>query len=182
MADEKRDIFRDISVKLLFKAFWNSGLTANQITILNFVFLYFPSVILFALGYELIGLLVAGIGAMVDYIDGTVARYGRGSPNGQFLDTSSDWLFLMMLIGAISYYHQIMPLGYLTLIFLTWGNWVQYNGNVNIKLPKYLTCTLILTLSIILRHAELGITGIMFVQGIRTGLLYWRAVWEKLKG
>jgi len=177
----KRDYFREVSVFLLFKPFYWSGLSANMITVLNFWIVEMAAIALFLAGYDLLGLILGGLAAMIDYIDGSIARArGGNSKAGMYLDTSSDWLYLMLLIGAISYHHQIMPLGYITLIAITFGNWVQYNGNVNVKIPNGLNITCILMWSILLGHAEYGITAIMFIQTIRTALLYWRSIWKIL--
>lgn len=168
----KKDRFRNLSVKLLFPFFWRTGLSANQITVLNFFTLNLGSVILFALGYEIIGLLTTVLGAMVDVVDGSVARAGRGSKNGAYLDTSLDWIYLMLFIGAISWHHNIMTIGYLSLIAITWGNWVQYNGKVNWELPFPLGIKHLIAIGIVLGHAEWGIIGIMVTQWFRTGRMY----------
>lgn len=171
------DYFRAFSVKLLFPLFWKSRLSANAITIANFLTLCLGSAGLFLIGKELAALLTAGLAAMVDYVDGTVARAGRGSPNGAYLDTSLDWLWLMLLIGAISYHHRIMDIGYLALIAITFGNWVQYNGKVNVRLPFPLGISHLMVGGILIGHAEWGITGIMLTQGARTTLMYWRSIY-----
>ena len=176
-------MFREISVKLLFKPFYRSGLSANAITAINFWVVEMGAVALFLAGKDLLGLVFGGLAAMIDYIDGSIARArGGNSKAGMYLDTSSDWLYLMFLIGAISYSHGILALGYITILALTFGNWVQYNGNVNIKLPPGLNITCILMWSILLGHAEYGIAAIMFIQSIRTALLYKRSICQILKG
>jgi phosphatidylglycerophosphate synthase len=163
---------------LLYKPFYRSGLSANKITVFNFLTLGLGSVALFSMGIEGMGLLTAGLAAMVDYIDGTIARARGGSSSiGAYLDTSLDWLWLMLLIGAISYHHEVMTIGYLALVAITFGNWVQYNGKVNIVLPFPLGVSHLMVLGILLRHAEWGITGIMLTQGARTALMYWRSVY-----
>jgi len=172
-----KDYFREISVKLLFKPFYWSGLSANAITMINFWVVELAAIALFLIGYDLLGLSIGGLAAMIDYIDGSIARArGGNSKLGQYLDTSSDWLYLMLLIGAISYHHQILPLGYITLIAITFGNWVEYNANINVKIPPGLNITSVLMWSILLGHAEYGITAIMFIQSIRTALLYERSI------
>lgn len=168
----KTDLFRDISVKLLFPLFWKSGLSANKITGLNFLTLGLGSVILFAFGREYLGLLTAGLAAMVDYVDGTVARAGRGSKNGAYLDTSLDWLWLMMIIGAISYHHKILYIGYLALAAITFGNWVEYNGKVNFKLIFPFGISHLLVLGIIFGKADIAICAIAGTQLLRTGGMY----------
>ena len=173
----KTDLFRELSVKLLLKPFLWTGLSANQITMLNFFIVELGAIALFWFKLDLLGLIVGGFAAMVDYIDGSIARYrGGNTKKGQYLDTSSDWLYLMLLIGVISYAHGILILGYITLIALTFGNWLQYNGHVNIKIPNGLNITSVLMWSILLGHAEYGITAIMFIQSIRTVLLYEKSI------
>jgi phosphatidylglycerophosphate synthase len=174
----KNDLFRNFSVKLLFKFFMKTGLSANQITMLNFWIFELGAIALFSLRLDIWGLVVGGFAAMVDYIDGTVARARNQTGKfGMYLDTSSDWLYLMMLIGAISYAHNILLLGYITLIAMTFGNWVEYNNlkGINVKIPLWLGICPILIITILLGHAEYGITAIMFIQTIRTALLYWRS-------
>lgn len=174
-----QDFFRQISVKLLLKPFLRSGLSANQITVLNFLTLGLGSVVLFAIGKEMVGLLVSGLAAMVDYIDGEVARVrGGNTKRGAYLDTSLDWLWLMLLIGAISYYNNIMTIGYIALIAIAWGNWVEYNGKVKLKILFPFGISHLLVLGIVTRQTTLGITAIMIVQSIRTILLYRRSLWN----
>ena len=171
--------FREVSVKLLFKPFERSGLSANKITVLNFLILELATVILFFFGYEILGLAIAVLAAMVDFIDGSVARARGGNTKlGQYLDTSLDWLYLMLLMGAISYHHNILPIGYLALIAITWGNWVEYNGNSKCRTPFLLTTTNIIGISILVRHAGLGIILVALVQWCRTVQLYRRSVWK----
>jgi phosphatidylglycerophosphate synthase len=128
------------------------------------------------------GLLTTGLGAMVDVVDGSVARVGRGSKNGSFLDTSLDWIYLMLFIWAISFHHNILTIGYFALIFITWGNWIQYNGFVNWELPFPLGIKHLVTIGILIGHAEWGITAILITQATRTLLLYWRANWNIYNG
>ena len=172
-----KDFFRDISVKLLFKPFYRSGLSANKITVLNFLTLGLGSIVLFATGREILGLLTAGLMAMVDYVDGTVARAREGNSKlGQYLDTSLDWFYLMLLIGAISYHHNIMTIGYLTLIAIVFGNWIEYNkvskvgGGYN--LPLFLGIIPILVVGILIQHVRESIFLIMITQWYRTGRMY----------
>jgi len=173
-----KDFFRDISVKLLFKPFYRSGLSANKITVLNFLTLGLGSIVLFLIGREILGLLTAGLMAMVDYIDGEIARArGGNSKLGQYLDTSLDWLYLMLLIGSISYYHNIMTVGYLSLIAITFGNWIEFNGNVKLKLSFPLGISHLIVIGILLGNLKLGIIYIAIVQSIRTIILYWRSIY-----
>lgn len=168
----KKDLFRDVSIKLLFPIFWKSGLSANKITVLNFLTFGLGSVALFAFGYEYLGLLTAGLAAMVDYVDGTVARAGRENPKGAYLDTSLDWLWLMMLIGAISYHHNVLLWGYIALIAITFGNWVEYNGKVKFQYPFPLGISHLLVISILFHHANYGIIIIAITQVLKTGGMY----------
>jgi len=178
-----KDYFRQISVKLLFKPFYRSGLSANKITVLNFLTLGLGSLILFAYGSELLGLLVAGLMAMVDYIDGSIARARSGNSKlGQYLDTSLDWVWLMLFIGSVSYHHNIMHIGYLALIALTWGNWIQYNGNVNVKLCFPFRVAHLMVFGILTNHAEWGIIGVAVIQWYRTIKMYRRSMWNMYKG
>lgn len=181
----KEGLFRAVSVKLLFPAFWKSGLTANQITILNFLTLNLGSVILFATGHEIIGLLTTVLGAMVDVVDGTVARAGRGSKNGSYLDTSLDWIYLMLFVGAISFHHNIMTIGYITLMAITYGNWLQYNGKYNWELPFPLGIKHLIAMGVMVGHAEWGIVGIAVTQWLRTGIIYFNSIkesrWDTLR-
>ena len=166
----QQDYFRQISKRLLLKAFLRSGLSANQITVLNFLTLCLGSVILFTLGRELWGLLIAGLAAMVDYIDGEVARArGGNSKLGQYLDTSLDWLWLQLLIWAISYNHGILPIGTLCIILIMWGNWVEYNGQVKLKLPFPLGISHLLVLGV---FSNIGFYLILLTQFYRVGRMY----------
>lgn len=175
----KVDLFREISVKLLLKPFLWTGLSANTITALNFWVIEMLAIALFLTKHDLLGLVVGGIAAMIDYIDGSVARAKGGNTKlGMYMDTSSDYLYLMMLIGAISYAHGILVLGTITIIAITFGNWVQYNGGVNVKIPNGLNITSVLMWSILLGHAEYGIALIMILQSTRTSLMYRRSLWN----
>jgi hypothetical protein len=180
MGDKRKtDLFRDISVKLLFNLFDRSGLSANQITVLNFFTLGLVSVWLFATGHEIIALLVSGIVAMIDYIDGSIARArGGNSKKGAYLDTSLDWVWLMLLIGAISYHHDIMLIGYLALMGITLTNWVQYNGNVNVVLKFPLGISHLLVLGILTRNVDISILLIALTQWGRLSLMYLRSTYE----
>ena len=177
-----QDYFRKISVKLLFKPFYRSGLSANKITVLNFLTLGLGSIVLFAWGVELMGLLVAGLMAMVDYIDGSIAKVRTGYTRlGIYLDTSLDWLYLMLLVGAISYHHNIMPIGYIALIAIAWGNWVEFNGKTKLKLIFPFGISHLIVLGILFRRAEWGIIGVAFVQTLRSIELYRRSIWSMYK-
>ena len=178
-----QDYFRKISVKLLFKPFYRSGLSANKITVLNFLTLGLLSVLLFACGKEWLGLLVAGLMAMVDYIDGAIAKATTGYTKlGMYLDTSLDWLWLMLFIGAVSYHNNIMLIGYLALIAITWGNWVEFNGKVKLKLIFPFGISHLMVLGILFGKAGWGIICVAIVQGYRTIQLYRRSVWNMYKG
>lgn len=168
-----KDYFRDISVKLLFKPFYRSGLSANAITALNFLALGLPSLILFGYRREWLGLLTAILMAMVDYIDGTIARArGGSSKKGAYLDTSLDWLYLMLLIGVLSHAYTCLVSGYLALVAITFGNWVEYNGDVKFKLPFILGIKFLLVAGIILNRVDISILLIAITQGYRTGRMY----------
>ena len=175
-----QDYFRQISVKLLFPIFYRSGLSANKITVFNFLTLGLASVVLFTLGHEYIGLLVAGLMAMVDYVDGTIARARGGNTKlGIYLDTSLDWLWLMLFIGSVSYYNNTMLIGYLALIAITWGNWVEYNGNVKVKIIFPFRVTHLMVIGILTQRADLGIMGVAIVQWYRAIKLYRRSICYK---
>jgi len=179
---DKNNLFRRISVKLLLPIFLRSGLSANAITVLNFLTLGLGSVILFIRGYEILGLLTAGLMAMVDYIDGTVARKKKQiSKLGEYLDTSLDWLYLMLLIGAISYAHKIMGIGYLCLVAIVFSNWIEFSEKVKVELPKFLGITPLLVGSILIGHAEWGIIGICVTQWVKTLIMYRRSLWNTYK-
>ena len=175
----KKDLFREISVKLLYKPFYRSGLSANKITVLNFLVLEVATVVLFSLGYEITGLFVALLAAMVDFIDGSIARARGGNTKfGQYLDTSLDWLYLMLLIGAISWRNDVMVIGYFALIAITFGNWVEFNGNVKCKIPFILGISPLIITGVLIGHLGFSIIAIAFVQGIRTIILYRRSIWK----
>ena len=169
---DKNNLFRKISIKIFFPIFWKLGWSAPFITTFNFIVFGISSLICFLKGYELQGLFLAGIMAMIDYVDGTIGRAGRGSPLGAYLDISLDWLYLMLLIGAISYQHDIMLFGYITLIAITFSNWVEYNGLVNYELPKCLGIIPLLLIFIFTNHLKYGILCIMITQSYRAGRLY----------
>ena len=178
-----QDYFRQFSVKLLFKPFYRSGLSANKITVLNFLTLGLGSVVLFACGKELLGLLVAGLMAMVDYIDGAIAKARTGCTKfGQYLDTSLDWLWLMLLIGAISWHNDIMVIGYIALIAIVLGNWVEFNGKAKLKLPFPFGISHLIVIGILLGISRWSIFAIAIVQGYRTIMLYRRSIWNTFKG
>jgi len=174
---DKDGLLRKLSVKLLFKPFYRSGLSANQITVLSFCTLGLGSVTLFFLGEEVLGLLVSFLMAMMDYIDGEIARArGASSKLGEYLDTSLDWLYLMLLLGAIGFSSQTLPLAYLALVSVTWGNWVEFNGGAECKLPLPLTTGFIIPISVLAGHSGAGIACIAGIQTIRTIILYRRSV------
>ena len=106
---------------------------------------------------------------MIDYVDVTVARAGRGSLNGAYLDTSLDWLWLQLLIFSISFYHDLLPIGTLCIILIMWGNWVEYNGKVNLKLPFPLGISHLLVLGVFFK---IGIYLILLTQLYRVGRMY----------
>ena len=177
-----QDYFRQISVKLLFKLFYRSGLSANKITVLNFLTLGLGSLILFIRGYEYAGLLVAGLMAMVDYIDGSIARArGGNSKLGQYLDTSLDWLWLMLFIGAVSYHNNVMLIGYLALIAIVFGNWIQYNGNVNVRLCFPFRVAHLMVFGILTNHVAWALVGVAIFQWYRAIKMYWGSVWNMYK-
>lgn len=169
---DKENPFRKVSVKLLVPILIKTGLSANKITALNFLLLGLGSVTFFAIGYEYLGLLTASLMAMIDYVDGTIARLrNENSPKGEYLDTSLDWLYLMLLIGAISYYHNIMVFGYIMLIALTFGNWVKYFSLVKVPdCPTFIIPTLVI--GIILKRADISIIVLTLFQCLRTGGMY----------
>ena len=176
------DYIREIAKALLFKPMMRSGLSANHITLLNFSTLGLLSIILFFYSSFLAGLLVAGLVVLFDNIDGEIARATTGNTKGgEYLDTSLDWLYLMLLIFSISCASGVLVWGVVALIAINYGNWVQYNGNVEVWLPKFLEITPILTGSILLGHPNFGIILIAIIQTIRTTLLYGRSVWEILE-
>ena len=175
--DDKNGLFRAISLKLLFKPFERSGLSANQITVGNFLIPGLGSIVLFLIGWELAALGLLIIMAMIDYVDGAIAR-SRGSEGnlGAYLDTSLDWLYLMMLVGAISYHNNIMPLGYIALIAITYGNWVEYNGPAKFTLHLPFNIGVIILCSVLLGCSRAGMALIAITQTIRTIILYRRSV------
>ena len=175
-----KDYIRIIAKRLLFKPFLRSGLSANQITALNFSTLGLLSIILFFHSNFFTGLLVAGLVVLIDNIDGEIARATTGNTKGgKYLDTSLDWLYLQFLIFSISYASGVLTWGVLAVIMITYGNWVQYNGKVN--LPQYFGITPILAGSILLRKPEYGIILISITQTIRTLIMYGRSLWDILK-
>lgn len=174
-----KDFFRDISVKLLFPIFIRSGLSANQITGLNFLLLGLPSLILFSQGKNCLGLEMAILMAMVDYVDGTVARAkGGNTRKGAYLDTSLDWLYLMLLIGTISGRHNCLTTGYLALVAITFGNWVEYNGDVKFKMPFIFGIKFLLVVGIVFGGLDISILLITITQTLRTGGMY---LWSMFK-
>jgi phosphatidylglycerophosphate synthase len=145
--------------------------------VLNFLTLGLGSVILFATGREFLGLLTAVLMAAIDYVDGTVARARSGNTKkGQYLDTSLDWLYLMLLIGGISYHHNILLSGYLALVAIVFSNWVQYNGNVEVKLPSILGIKVCLVVGILFGRTDLGILAIAIIQWVKTTYMYLRSI------
>lgn len=167
-----KDYFREISVRLLYPILYRSGLSANKITGLNFLILGLGSIILFGIGEEWLGLLTAGLMAMIDYVDGTIARKRGSTQLGAYLDTSLDWLYLMLLIGVISYTQEVMALGYVGLVAITFGNWVEFNGNIKYRFPFFLRPLFLLPLSIVIGRMDLGILWITIIQLYRTGRMY----------
>jgi phosphatidylglycerophosphate synthase len=172
-----KDYFRDISVKLLFPIFIRSGLSANQITVLNFLTLGLLSLALFLSGCALIGLLTAGLMAMVDYVDGTIARAkGGNTAFGAYLDTSLDWLYLMLLIGVLGFHYNCILYSYIALMMITFGNWVEYNGKVKFHLPFIFGIKFLLVIGIIFNIIPVSLLAIAVTQGIRTGIMYERSI------
>ena len=178
-----QDYFREISKKLLLKPFLRSGLSANKITVLNFLTLCLGSVVLFLTGHSYIGLLVAGLAAMVDYIDGEVARSrGGNSKLGQYLDTSLDWLWLQLLIFSISYSNGVLPFGCLAIIVIMWGNWVEYNGGHKLQPPFPLGISHLLVIGVLFGCSNLTIMLILCIQSIRVAIMYRRYIWNTYNG
>ncbi len=178
-----KDYFRQFSTQLLFKPFYRSGLSANKITVLNFLTLEMAAVVAFAMAHPFAGLLFAFLAAMVDFIDGAIAKARTGYTKlGMFLDTSLDWLYLMLLIGAISWHNNIMAIGYIALIAITWGNWVEYNGKAKCKIPFFLGISPLIIIGVFTGHLKLSIFVIAIVQWIRAIKLYKGAVWKYFKG
>jgi phosphatidylglycerophosphate synthase len=114
---------------------------------------------------------------MVDYIDGEVARArGGNSKLGQYLDTSLDWLWLQLLIFSISYSHNICWAGTLSIIFIMWGNWIEFNGKVKLKLPFPFGISHLLVIGV---FYDIGIYLILLTQFYRVGRMY---KWSISKG
>jgi len=98
---------RNISVKVFLKVFRSSGLTANQITVLNFFTNNLLAVYFFSRGNyisNLIALFFCFFSAAIDYIDGTVARLRNESSGlGEWLDSFLDSVWQILLVGGIAY-------------------------------------------------------------------------------
>jgi len=178
----QNDYLRKISTKLILKPLLRTGLSANKITVLNFLTLGLGSILLFLRGREVLGLLVACLAALIDYCDGTVSKIRTGgySKLGSYLDTSLDWLWLQLLIYAISYHNDILHIGCLAIIAIMWGNWVEYNGFVKQKMHFPLGISHILLITIILRCSWLGIILLAITQWVRVISMYGRSVWKFL--
>jgi phosphatidylglycerophosphate synthase len=132
---------------------------------------------LFATGHDYWGLFVAGLMAMVDYVDGEVARFdGGGSALGAHLDTSLDYLYLMLLIGTLGWSHHCMIWAYSALVTITFSNWVQYNGGGKYTLPFFMQTVFILPLTILLKEVGIGLGIITAYQLTRTVILYERSI------
>ncbi len=174
---DKENILRKLSVKILVPILRKINITANEITLYSFLIFGLSSIFCFSLGNDYLGLFLAIIMAALDYCDGTIARErNECSHLGEYLDTSLDWLYLMLIIGALSYNHDSMIIGYIILITLTFSNWVQYNGKTYFKLPFYLGIIPILVISILFKQVKIGLMLIMVSQSFKTIIMYWRSL------
>ncbi len=104
--------YRSISVYIT-KLFLYTPITPNQITLLG-ALIYIGGSALFILGSPLmiiIGGLVVRAAILLDYVDGSVARYrGTSSPEGTFLDKLSDDIPQILLFIFLSFgMYQNLP-------------------------------------------------------------------------
>lgn len=172
----KTDLFRKLSTDLLFPFFWWTGWSANTITAWNFAVLGVGSLVCFALQKPFIGLFVAGVYAMVDYVDGAVARAGRGSAKGEYLDTSLDWVYLQLLLFTLALANHSLETGFLALVALNLSNWVEYNGQVKLRTVFPFGISHLIVAGILVGRIDLGITTIAIVQWVRLIIMYRRSL------
>ena len=120
------DWIRKLSIKLLYRPLERIGLPADKLTYLNFGLLGLTSVYFFSRGDYLIALGFAGINFMLDYIDGELARrHGGETKKGGWIDTSLDWLYYLLLIGAIAYATNQMVMGFVCIIATVFANYIS---------------------------------------------------------
>ena len=107
--------YRSISIYIT-RLFLYTPITPNQITLLG-ALIYIAGASLFISGSPLmiiIGGLVVRLAILLDYVDGSVARYrGIASPGGDFLDKLSDCvpqilLFIFLSFGVYQNYPHLL--------------------------------------------------------------------------
>jgi len=98
---------RKFALKSLLRPIEKMGISPNQITAINFLFINLPAVYFFSRGnykFNLLALVFCLFSGLVDYIDGTVARKrGITSGIGEWLDTTLDLIWQIMLLCGISF-------------------------------------------------------------------------------
>jgi len=85
-----------------------------------------PAVYFYGVDKPLLGLLFCILSGIIDYIDGDLARKTTGETKlGEYLDTSLDWLWYLLLIGGVAYGVDKMVVGCLCVIFTAFGNYLD---------------------------------------------------------
>jgi phosphatidylglycerophosphate synthase len=174
---------RNISMRLLYKPIERTGLSANQITVLNFLTNNLLAVFCFSRGnyiFNLIGLFFCIFGGMVDYIDGALARARGGETDlGKWLDTSLDWLAYLLLIGGISYGVDNMLCGIVCLIGTGYSNYID-TTRPSIRLDNLpFSPIFFIVLGAVLNQMRLCLYLMTFFSVLRASILFVLATEEK---
>jgi phosphatidylserine synthase len=88
----------------LVRIFAALGITPNQVTIINFLFILTIGIWAFATRHYYVGLAVCLINGVLDYVDGDLARHtNQYSRTGEWLDSGGDVIIQNGIMAAIAY-------------------------------------------------------------------------------
>ncbi len=128
-----------LSKNLMEMAYWglqpfgrliaHAQITPNQITYLSLVLGFFAG-LCFAFGHFGSGATLAALSALLDALDGLVARMtGRASRAGEILDSAADrYVEFFLFGGLIVYYRQVFAMEALTLLAFLGSYMVSYSS------------------------------------------------------
>ena len=122
MLDARLKRIIDPSIGHIGKSLHALGVTANQITVLGLL-IGGISGILIAYEWYLWGLLLIGLSRLMDGLDGAVARAGRKTDLGGYLDIVFDFIFygLIPLAFAFARPENALPAAVLLMVFYANG-------------------------------------------------------------
>lgn len=127
MKEEKSSLILRKWTKQLFLAlFIRSRLTPNQITTANFLLTSVPSVYFLWTGHNLLCLLFIFINIPVDFLDGEIAKATHQFTRvGEWLDTSLDWLWQLMILATLTYISGYTIIGLIAIIAVVYSNYIS---------------------------------------------------------